>query len=85
MVEHNRLLGPDARVARGLAAMFNPYLYPGLGPQLQISQQEIGYLVGLSRQRANQSLRTLEKAGLLRVEYGSITVLDLPGLRSFVD
>jgi len=83
MVEHDRLLEPDARVARSLAAMFNPYLYPGIGPQLQISQEEIGYLAGLSRQRANQALKTLEKAGLLRVEYGSITVLDLEGLRSF--
>ena len=83
MVEHDRLLEPDARVARSLAAMFNPHLYPGIGPQLQISQEEIGYLAGLSRQRANQALKTLEKAGLLRVEYGSITVLDLEGLRNF--
>lgn len=49
MVEHDRLLGPDARVGRGLAALFNPYLYPGLGLQLQISQEEIGYLAGPSR------------------------------------
>ncbi|MBX3646880.1 MAG: Crp/Fnr family transcriptional regulator [Rhodocyclaceae bacterium] len=83
MVEHDRLLEPDARVARSLAAMFNPYLYPGIGPQLQISQEEIGYLAGLSRQRANQALKTLEKAGLLRIEYGGITVLDLDGLRNF--
>jgi CRP/FNR family cyclic AMP-dependent transcriptional regulator len=82
MVEYDRLLEPDARVARSLAAMFNPHLYPGIGPQLQISQEEIGYLAGLSRQRANQALKTLEKAGLLRVEYGGITVLDLDGLRN---
>ncbi|MBV6407232.1 MAG: hypothetical protein EFKGCFLK_00785 [Rhodocyclaceae bacterium] len=83
MLECDRLLDPDARVARSLAAMFHPHLYPGLGPQLQISQEEIGYLAGLSRQRANQALKTLEKAGLLRIEYGGITVLDLDGLRKF--
>jgi CRP/FNR family cyclic AMP-dependent transcriptional regulator len=83
MVEQDRLLDPDARVARSLASLFNPYLYPRVDPQLQISQEEIGYLAGLSRQRANQALKTLEKAGLLRVEYGGITVLDLEGLRSF--
>ena len=83
MVECDRLLEPDARVARSLAAMFNPHLYPGIGPQLQISQEEIGYLAGLSRQRANQALKVLEKAGLLRIEYGGITVLDLDGLRKF--
>lgn len=83
MVEQDRLLDPDARVARSLASLFNPYLYPRVDPQLQISQEEIGYLAGLSRQRANQALKTLEKAGLLRVEYGGITVLDLDGLRGF--
>jgi len=80
MVEHDRLLEPDARVARCLAALFNPYLYPGVGPQLQISQEEIGLLSGVSRQRANQALQVLEKEGLLRVEYGGITVLDLEGM-----
>ncbi|MBI4755868.1 MAG: Crp/Fnr family transcriptional regulator [Betaproteobacteria bacterium] len=83
MVECDRLLGPDARVARSLAALFNPVLYPGIGPHLQISQEEIGYLAGLSRQRANQALKLLEKSALLRIEYGGITVLDLAGLRSF--
>ena len=83
MVEFDRMLDPDARVARCLAALFNPYLYPGVGPKLQISQEEIGYLSGVSRQRANQALQVLEKDGLLRVEYGGITVLDLDGLGRF--
>lgn len=83
MVEHDRLLGPDARVARCLATMFNPYLYPGNGPLLQISQEELSYLAGLSRQRVNQSLKQLENAKLLRIEYGGITVLNLEGLKQF--
>lgn len=83
MVEHDRLLGPDARLARSLAGLFNPVLYPGSGPTLLLSQEEMGQLVGLSRQRVNQALNTLERAGLVRVDYGGITVLDLPGLRRF--
>ena len=83
MVEYDRMLDPDARVARCLAALFNPYLYPGVGPKLQISQEEIGLLSGVSRQRANQALQVLEKEGLLRVEYGGITVIDLDGLGQF--
>jgi len=85
MVEHDRLLGPDARLARGLAALFNPCLYPGIGPALPISQEEMGQLVGLSRQRVNQALKRLDQAGLLRVDYGGVTVLDLPGLARFED
>lgn len=82
-LESDRLLGPDARVARCLAQMFNPLLYPELGPRLEISQAELGFLTGLSRQRVNQALQLLERAGLVSIDYGSITVLSLDGLRGF--
>jgi CRP-like cAMP-binding protein len=83
LVEYDRMLEPDARVARCLAALFNPYLNPGIGMNLQISQEEVGNLSGTSRQRANQALQVLEKAGLLKVDYGGITIHDLDGLRQF--
>jgi CRP-like cAMP-binding protein len=82
-VEYERLLGADARVARCIAQLFNPLLYPGSGRELKVSQAEIGYLTGLSRQRANQALHALESRGLIRVEYGGITVADLPGLSRY--
>jgi DNA-binding GntR family transcriptional regulator len=84
-VEHDRLLEPDARVARSLAAMFNPQLYPGTKRQIELSQEEIGHIVGASRQRISQALHVLEKAGLIKVDYRMITVLDLEGLRRFGD
>jgi CRP/FNR family transcriptional regulator, cyclic AMP receptor protein len=83
MVEYDRLLGPDARLAKELAGLFNPVLYPGNGNSLPISQEELSHLVGLSRQRVNQALRRLERAGLVRVGYRSLTILDLEGLRRF--
>ncbi|MBK7465220.1 MAG: Crp/Fnr family transcriptional regulator [Betaproteobacteria bacterium] len=83
MIENERMLDTDARIARGLAALFNPVLYPGTNRLLQISQEELGYLAGVSRQRANQALKVLEDAGLVRSEYGGINVLDLEGLRRF--
>lgn len=83
MVEHERLLEPDARVARSLAGLFNPLLYPDQATDLQLSQEELGYLCGVSRQRVNQALQRLEKAGLLKVDYGRIRIVDLDGLRSF--
>jgi CRP/FNR family cyclic AMP-dependent transcriptional regulator len=82
-VENDRMLDVDTRVARCLAAMFNPHLYPGIDKLVHISQEEIGYLSGASRQRANQALQLLEKVGLLRLDYGGIRVLDLEGLREF--
>ena len=83
LVEYDRMLDIDTRVARCLAAMFHPYLNPGSSMQLQISQEEIGYISSVSRQRANQALQVLEKKKLLTVDYGGITILDLEGLRAF--
>ncbi|MBI5790693.1 MAG: winged helix-turn-helix domain-containing protein, partial [Rhodocyclales bacterium] len=51
--------------------------------RIAISQEEIGYLAGVSRQRVNRSLQTLEKSGFLVAQYGGVTVLDLDGLRHF--
>lgn len=81
--EYDRLLAPDARVARCLAELFNPLLYPGNSMRLEITQEEIGYLARISRQRTNQALRTLEAARLLTVEYGAVQVLDLDGLKNY--
>jgi CRP/FNR family transcriptional regulator, cyclic AMP receptor protein len=83
LVEYDRLLGPDARVARCLASLFDPNLYPHASPVVHMSQEEIGLLAAVSRQRANESLHALERAGLLRVDFGAVTVLDLPGLRAY--
>jgi len=83
LVEYDRMLGTDARVARCLAALFHPHLNPNSGLHLQISQEEIGYLCKTTRQRANQVLQVLEKQGLITHDYGGITILDLDGLRQF--
>jgi CRP-like cAMP-binding protein len=82
--EIDRLGSPDVRVARSLAALFNPVLYPGVGQVLRITQQELAYLVGLSRQRVNEALAALQAQGLIRVEYGGLRVLDIDALRTLV-
>jgi CRP-like cAMP-binding protein len=81
--EIDRLGDPDARVARSLAALFHPVLYPGVGEMLRITQQELGYLVGLSRQRVNEALRSMQAHGVIRIEYGGVRVLDLQALRAY--
>jgi CRP/FNR family transcriptional regulator, cyclic AMP receptor protein len=82
--EIDRMSNPDLRVARSLAALFNPVLYPGVGELLRITQQELAYLVGLSRQRVNEALAALEAQGTIRVEYGGVRILDLQALRSSI-
>ncbi|WP_353134427.1 Crp/Fnr family transcriptional regulator [Limnohabitans sp.] len=80
--EIDRSTDPDVRVARNLAALFNPALFPGVGEVLRITQQELAYLVGLSRQRVNVALNRLEAQDAIRIEYGGMRVLDLAALRS---
>jgi CRP-like cAMP-binding protein len=82
--EIDRMNNLDIRVARNLAALFNPTLYPGVGEVLRITQQELAYLVGLSRQRVNEALTALAEQGAIRVEYGGLRVLDLGALRGTV-
>ena len=79
--EIDRMSDPDVRVARSLAALFHPVLYPGVGSLLRITQQELGYLVGLSRQRVNEALHSLQEHGCIRIEYGGVRVLNLQALR----
>ncbi len=69
-------------MARSLAALFHPLLYPGVGEVLRITQQELAYLVGLSRQRVNEALSVLQRENAIVVEYGGLRVLDLEALRS---
>jgi DNA-binding GntR family transcriptional regulator len=56
-------------------------LSPNVGGELRITQQELAYLVGLSRQRVNEALAFLADKGWIRIEYGGLRVLDLAALR----
>jgi CRP-like cAMP-binding protein len=81
----HRLLDADSQVARALAGLFHPWLHPLGQKHLQTSQEEIAALSGLLRQRCNAALKRLRDAGLLRIEYGGITVIDVEGLHRFGD
>jgi len=83
MVESERILGPDARVAHCLAGLYNPTLYPGMGGVLEISQEEIAHLAGLSRQTVNHALKVLEERAIVRVSYRGIAILKLEELARY--
>ena len=82
-VQNERLLSVDARVAQAVAQLFHPALYPRTSAVLELSQEEIGLLTGLSRQRVNQALRRLAAEGMVDLSYQSIRVTDLERLRHF--
>lgn len=80
LLANERLLDTDARVARSLAALYFPGLYPHPGSFIPLRQEEVGQLAGVSRQRAHIALHALQDAGLLIVERSGLTILDVSGL-----
>ena len=82
ILEHDRLTPPETRLANSLHDLFNPLLNPGTGMRLSITQEEIGYLCGLSRQVVNRVLRQFEELGIIKLEYGVLAVVSLERLRA---
>jgi CRP/FNR family transcriptional regulator, cyclic AMP receptor protein len=81
-LETDRLTSPEDRVARSLASLFHPKLYPNVGQILRITQSELANLAGLSRQRVNEALSVLQDKGWIQLVYGGVQVIDLGKLRS---
>ena len=65
------------------AWLFNPVLYPNAGSHIEITQEELALLAGVSRQIANKSLLRLEADGLLVNERGGIRIVDVEKLSRF--
>ena len=83
LAESDRTLDATGRIARNIAWLFNPVFYPHGDDTLEISQEELGQLAGVSRQTANKALQMLQVRGFLSVEHNAITVHDLPALAWF--
>ena len=48
---------------------------------LQLPQEDLAAMLGLSRQTINSLLKALEQQGIIGLSYGAIEILDLAGLR----
>jgi len=49
--------------------------------ELHLTQGELGRMLATSRSRVNGALKTMEKSGLLKVGYRTITLADVPRMR----
>ncbi len=81
-MENERLLDVESRLARSIATMFKTWS-PMKEMVLKISQEEVGQLAGLSRQRVNAALKVLEEQQLIKMSFGEIHILNLEGLSKF--
>jgi CRP/FNR family transcriptional regulator, cyclic AMP receptor protein len=80
---HLRLHDAEHHVVHCLAEMVDPRLYPHPEDSVAVSQEGLAHLAGVSRSLVSQVLGKLQREGLVRVDYRSITLLDRNGLRAF--
>jgi CRP/FNR family cyclic AMP-dependent transcriptional regulator len=84
-LEDALLRDAPSRVARGLlrlAATFGKQQATGLRLDIKLSQQQIGNLIGISRESINKYIVEWTRAGYVAVNDGFITILDREALES---
>jgi DNA-binding GntR family transcriptional regulator len=52
---------------------------------LQLAQEELAQLLGASRQRVNQELKSMEREGIIRVEQTGLIVRDRAALMRLIE
>lgn len=85
-VEDLSTLPLRGRLAKQLSHLARSYGAPSLATDdeirisLQLAQEELAQLLGASRQRVNQELKTMEREGVLRVEPTGLVIRDRAAL-----
>ena len=85
-VEDLNTLPLRSRLAKQLSHLVRSYGVPSLSSNdevriaLQLAQEELAQLLGASRQRVNQELKTMEREGVIRIEPAGLIVLDRDAL-----
>ena len=82
---YDRMLDTTGRLARCIAWLFNPVLFPRVGDCLAINQEELGQLCGISRQATNRSLKALQDEGLIAVSAEGVRIRDMGALSRYGD
>jgi CRP/FNR family cyclic AMP-dependent transcriptional regulator len=83
VMEDTLFLTLPSRLAKKILMLAQSYGKPtddGVMIELKLPQQELGELVGTSRESINKQLRAWVEEGLVRVDRGYITVLNRDGL-----
>ena len=82
LVEDLNTLPLRARLAKQLLHLVRSYGIPSLSDGsetrigLQLAQEELAQLLGASRQRVNQELKSMERDNIIRIEPGGLVVRD---------
>ncbi|MGH6945456.1 MAG: Crp/Fnr family transcriptional regulator [Geminicoccaceae bacterium] len=84
-LEHALFLEGASRLAKHfvyLAAVYGKPVPDGILIDLQLSQQQLGNMVGMSRESMNKQLRQWREENLIRIQDGYYVITDLNALRA---
>ena len=79
IIEAGRTQSTEHRVALYLSRLFWRSTR-----RLNLTQDELGQLVGLSRQTVNRVLRTLEGLGIVSLDFGKVAIVDDDALSAYL-
>jgi CRP-like cAMP-binding protein len=91
LVEDLNTLPLRARLAKQLIHLVRSYGIASLSNAtemrigLQLAQEELAQLLGASRQRVNQELKSMEREEIIRIEPGGLVVRNRPALMRIVE
>jgi CRP/FNR family cyclic AMP-dependent transcriptional regulator len=91
LVEDLNTLPLRARLAKQLMHLVRSYGVPSLADGrevrigLQLAQEELAQLLGASRQRVNQELKSMEREEVIRIEPGGLVVRNREALAHIVE
>lgn len=80
-VESTALTPLPCRLASLLINLLNEPLAADSSAGLRVSQESIAKRLGVSRQAVNRQLKIWEKDGFLKVQYGLVTLENIPALQ----
>ena len=91
LVEDLNTLPLRARLAKQLSHLARSYGVPSLADGrevrigLQLAQEELAQLLGASRQRVNQELKSMEREEVIRIEPGGLVIRNREALMRIID
>jgi CRP-like cAMP-binding protein len=91
LVEDLNTLPLRARLAKQLLHLVRSYGVPSLSDGsevrigLHLAQEELAQLLGASRQRVNQELKSMERENAIRIEPGGLVIRDRAALLAIAD
>jgi len=85
MAAESVALPPRQRLASRLLLLARAIGQGEMAATLRVSQHALAEMLGLTRKTVNGYLRAFERAGLVRLGYGEIELLDPRGLRRIAE